>query len=98
MIYEFIDDDGELIEANFPMTDAPKIGGAYVVTNAAGVQVPATRIVSAPVVRGDPWKPYVSSRLPRNLAGVNCTPAGKPIIETRAQERNIAAKFEMERE
>lgn len=40
----------------------------------------------------DTWKPYVSNRLPRNLKGCRCTPDGKPIIESRSQERNIMAR------
>lgn len=98
MIYEFMTDDGEIVEASYPMRRAPKVGNVYTVTNTAGEKVKATRIMSLPQVRGDPWKPYISSRLPRNIEGVNCTPAGKPIIETKAQEANIAAKLGYERE
>lgn len=98
MFYEFITDDGEVIEARFPMKSAPKLGGVYTVTNGRGEKVKATRIVSQPTVRGDPWRPYVSSRLPRGLEGVKHTPDGKPIIETRAQERDIMAKCGYERE
>lgn len=93
MIYEFIDDDGELIEADFPMKRAPKIGGVYTVTNRAGKLVQATRIISVPAaVAGDNWQPYASDRLPRNLPGCKHTPKGKPIIESRQQEREIAAR------
>ena len=99
MTYEFMDDAGELIEAVFPMTKAPKLGSIHTVTNKAGKQVKATRILSVPAaVRGDNWRPYISSRLPRNLSECRCTPLGKPIIETRQQERNIAAKYGYERE
>lgn len=98
MIYEFMSDSGEIIEASFPITKAPAIGSVHTVTNGAGEKVKATRIISPPSVRGDPWKPYVSNRLPRNLEGVPCTPEGKPIVSTRAQERDIMAKFGYERE
>jgi len=98
MIYEFMSDDGEVIEASFPMSNAPKLGSVHTVTNSEGKQVKATRIMSTPHVQGDNWKPYISNRLPRNIEGVKCTPAGKPIIETRQQERNIASKLGYERE
>lgn len=101
MVYEFMSDDGELIEASFSMREAPGIGSVVELDHPdlPGVKVKATRIVSRnQQVRGDNWKPYVSNRLPRYLEGVPCTPSGKPIITSRQQERNIMAKFGYERE
>ncbi len=98
MIYEFMTDDGKILEADFSMKNPPKLGKVYEVRDEAGETVKATRIMSTPNVQGDNWKPYVSDRLPRNIKGVKCTPKGKPIIETRQQERNIASKLGYERE
>lgn len=39
----------------------------------------------------DGMYPYVSHSLPRNMAGCKLNPAGKPIIESKAHERNIMA-------
>lgn len=87
-------DDGRVLEKSYPAAQAPDLGQ---VVEIDGVR--ATRILSAPAaVRADNWKPYVSTRLPRNLEGVRCTPSGKPIVETRAQERNICSRFGYERE
>lgn len=93
-----MDDEGELIEAHYPMAKAPPIGSVRTVTNKAGERVRATRIISMPGTVKDNWKPYASTRLPRNLKGCRCTPGGKPIIETRQQEREIAARLDLKRE
>lgn len=99
MIYEFMTDDGRIVEQVMPASQAPDIGQVCDVGLPDGSTVKATRIISTPAaVAGDHWKPYVSMRLPRNLPGVPCTPSGKPIISTRAQERNIMARYGYERE
>lgn len=95
MIYEFRRiEDGAIVEASLPMSQAPDFGQVVVIGGK-----PCIRIASSPAfVRGDNWKPYVSHRLPRNLKGVKCDPHGKPIVESRSQEREIAAKLGWERE
>lgn len=99
MIYEFMDDNGRIIEHQMPMSEAPDLGQVVEVDDPDGGKIMATRILSNPgAVRGDNWKPYISMRLPRNLQGVPCTPSGKPIVTSRAQEREICAKFGYERE
>lgn len=100
MRYEFRTDDGRVLIMSMPGKDAPAIGSINEIPDpqAGGKLVAATRIMSVPSIRGDNWRPYVSSRLPRNLAGCNCTPSGKPIIESRSQERNIMARHGYERE
>lgn len=96
--YEFMTDDGRILEAVFPMAEAPPLGEIRTIDDPAGGQVKATRIPSSHQVQGDPWIPYVSNVLPRNIAGVPCTPSGKPIITTKAQERDICAKYGYERD
>jgi len=98
--YEYMADDGRIIEHYRLASDAHDVGEIAQIPDpdAPGQMVAATRILSLPQVRGENWKPYVSERLPRNLAGVPCTPSGKPIITSRAQERNIMAQHGYERE
>ncbi|MCC7407413.1 MAG: hypothetical protein IT442_05040 [Phycisphaeraceae bacterium] len=94
MKYEFRATDGAVVEKDFPMSQAPDLGQVVEIDG-----LPCVRIVSVPAqVRGDPWKPYVSHRLPRGIKGVRADAHGRPIIETRAQERNVAAALGYERE
>lgn len=94
MIYEFEADDGERIERNMPMAEAPPLGSAIVVDGKT-----YRRVASLPPGSPAPvWKPYVSSRLPRNLDGFDCNPQGKPIIHTQAEERRAASMLGWERE
>jgi len=93
MIYEFLDEDGSLVEVSMPASDAPDIGSVIVHEGR-----PLTRIASMPHKPTAMWKPYVSSRLPRNMEGVDTTPDGKVIVKTQAQERNLASRLGMERE
>ncbi len=98
MIYEFMDDEGNIIEASYSMADAPAVGSVVTVERPDGEHVEATRIMSTPAVQGDNWRPYISSRLPRHLKGCRTTPSGKPIIETKQQEREVMARGGYERE
>jgi hypothetical protein len=94
-----MDDAGRVIEATIAMADAPAIGRVIELDDpdAIGLRVRATRIASQ--VRDQPtWKPYISHRLPRFLQDVPCTPSGKPIITSQAQETEIKARFGYERE
>lgn len=98
-IYEFMTDSGKLIEKRFSVAEMPEVGRVVTLEDPdTGEPVEATRIFSMPSKPTEMWKPYVSSRLPRNLEGVPCTPSGKPIITSQAQERNICARFGYERE
>ena len=98
--YEYMTDEGRIIEAVKPMAEADPVGAVVELADPQrdGASVLATRIYSRPRLQGDPWKPYVSERLPRNMPGVPCTPDGKPIVTSRQQEREICAKFGYERE
>lgn len=93
-------DDGRIIEATFPMKEAPPVGTITTIPDPDNDDQPieATRLFSQVQGRGDNWKPYISNRLPRHLDGVPCTPSGKPIVASRKQEREIMAKFGYERE
>ena len=93
MIYEFVDERGVVVELAMPANDAPDIGA--VIEHDGRL---LKRIVSMPARPTNIWKPYVSSRLPRNLDGVEKTKDGKAVVRTQAQERNLAARLGMERE
>lgn len=92
--YEFMDDDGQLHEEFMAMSEAPRIGESCTLADGT----PVTRIASLPESQRNNWQPYISSRLPRGIEGVNHTPQGKPIIESRSQEREVAARMGMVRE
>lgn len=97
--YDYMTDDGRIIEAYKPMHEAGPIGGVEHVSDPdTGELIQATKLPPQCNVQDDLWKPYISDRLPRNLDGVPCTPNGKPIVASRAQEQHIMAKFGYERE
>lgn len=96
MKYEFTDDDGNLVEIEMPMRDAPSIGS---IIERDGRRL--TRIASAMQV--DPGTnrsqyPYVSNSLPRNLAGCKTTKLGKPIVESKRHEREVMARHGYEKD
>lgn len=96
MTYEFMTDDGRVIERIMPMSEAPRIGERRRLVEGNTVIV-ATRIPSVPRMQGDNWKPYISDRLPRNLEGQPTTTDGRVIVSSRDQERTICARFGYER-
>lgn len=90
MKYEFEDPDGNVVEIDLRMAEAPPIGG---IIERDGRSL--RRIASLPQV--DPGTnrgqyPYVSHSLPRRLAGCRTTRQGKPIIESKRHERNVMAQ------
>ncbi len=93
MIYEYESEDGSIVEIQKPVAKADYIGKVIV---HEGRRV--KRIASATSKPTAVWKPYISSRLPRNLEGCQCTAQGKPLIATQAQEREVAARLGWERE
>jgi len=91
-LYDFEASDGSAVEIHFSMADAPPIGSTIERDGETLIRVPSAT-PTLPV-----WKPYISNRLPRNLEGVACTPAGKPIIDSQATERRVASMLGWERE
>jgi len=96
MIYEFLDESGNVVEINMPMRDAPSIGS---IINHEGRAL--TRIASDMQV--DPGTnrhqyPYVSHSLPRNLDGCKTTRKGKPIVTSKRHEREIMAQHGFEKD
>lgn len=96
MKYEFTDVDGNIVEIEMPMRDAPSIGS---IIERDGRRL--TRIASAMQV--DPGTnrsqyPYVSNSLPRNLVGCKATKLGKPIVESKRHEREVMARHGYEKD
>lgn len=90
MKYEFLDSEGNVVELDMRMGDAPAIGD--IITH-DGREL--RRVASIPQV--DPGTnrhqyPYVSHALPRRMAGCKTTREGKPIIESKRHERNVMAQ------
>ena len=93
MIYEYQDKDGSVVEIEKPFERADCVGKVIVHKGRRLKRIASSGTSARPV-----WRPYVSSRLPRHADGCTCTPEGKPIIETQAQEREVAARLGWERE
>jgi len=96
MKYEFLDSDGNVVEIEMPMRDAPSIGSIIEHEGRA-----LTRIASAMQV--DPGTnrhtyPYVSNALPRNLEGCKTNRIGKPVIMSKRHEREVMARHGFEKD
>jgi hypothetical protein len=95
--YAFIDEStGKSCELVFAMKDAPPIGATVEVDGKRLVRVVSDFQVDPATNRSQ--YPYVSSSLPRRLAGCKTNSQGKPIIESRRHERNVMAQHGYEKE
>lgn len=95
--YAFIDEStGESCELWFAMKDAPSIGTTVEVDGKRLVRVAGDFQVDPAANRSQ--YPYVSSSLPRNLAGCPTNSQGKPVIMSRRHERNVMAQHGYEKE
>lgn len=95
--YAFIDEStGESCELVFAMKDAPSIGATVEVDGKRFVRVAGTFQVDPATNRSQ--YPYVSSSLPRRLAGCPTNSQGKPVIMSRRHERNVMAQHGYEKE
>jgi len=87
MKYEFQAEDGETIEREYRMSEAPAFGSKIEI----GGKV-YERVASVPHVNGDPVKdryPVVSNSLPRNLKGYEKDAQGRPIIHNKREHDRI---------
>jgi hypothetical protein len=94
--YEFQTSEGTIIELFFHMREVPAIG-ATVNHDLFGA---VTRIASAAQVSTNfttGTYPYASNALPRNLPGCRTDSRGRPIIESRRHERNVASEHGYQR-
>jgi hypothetical protein len=90
MKYEFEDSQGNVVELDMRMSEAPAIGD--IITHDG---VTLRRIASIPQVDAGTCRgqyPYVSHALPRKLAGCQTTRDGKPIIKSKRHERNVMSQ------
>lgn len=88
---------GERVRVVYRMGEVPSCGDTVDVGGATYRRLPETDLqVDVGRVR---WNyPYVSQALPRHLAGCKTTRQGKPIIESRAHEANVASQHGYERD
>ena len=96
MRYEFLDTEGNVVEIDMRMSEAPSIGS--IITHEGKT---LTRIASTPQV--DPGTnrhqyPYVSTALPRGLDGCKTTRQGKPVIMSKRHEREVMARHGFEKD
>lgn len=100
MIYEYENSKGERREVASSIKNAPP---EEIAINEDGSWSPThqgcevwkrvfTGGLSGYVNPFDNKYPYVSSRLPKNMPGCRVTDKGKPIIESKSHEANIAAR------
>jgi hypothetical protein len=90
MKYEFTDPDGNVVEIEMPMREAPSIGSIITRDGVSLTRIPSAMQVDPATNRHQ--YPYVSQALPRNLAGCKTARGGKPIVESKRHEREIMAK------
>ena len=88
---------GERVTMVYAMKDVPSIGSIVTKPDATYRRVADNQFqVDTGVLR---YKyPYVSQSLPRNLEGCKTNKQGKPIIESRRHEANVAARHGYERD
>jgi hypothetical protein len=91
-------DSGETFEHYFPMAEAPSIGATVTLYGKRARRLPSGAQVSASVATVTHKYPYVSSSLPRNLAGAETTSTGKPIVTSRRHERELMARHNLTRD
>lgn len=96
MKYEFSDEQGQVVELDMPMSQAPSIGSAIVHEGRRLVRIPSAVQVDPATNRSQ--YPYVSHALPRNLAGCKTAGGGKPIITSKRHERNIMSRHGFEKD
>jgi hypothetical protein len=87
----------ERVRLAYTMADVPSCGDTIAMGDTEYRRLPETDFqVDVGAIR---WKyPYVSQSLPRNLDGCKTNRQGKPIIESRRHEANVAAKHGYERD
>jgi hypothetical protein len=91
MKYEFQDPDGNVVEIDMPMRDAPSIGSIIERDGVRLTRVPSLSVQVDPATNRSQY-PYVSQALPRNLAGCKTAKGGKPIVESKRHEREIMSR------
>jgi len=91
MKYEFQDADGNVVEIDMMMRDAPSIGSIIEHDGRRLTRIASVSVQVDPAANRSQY-PYVSHALPRNLAGCKVANGGKPIVESKRHEREIMAR------
>jgi len=98
-LFENVDNESDVIEADYPsMRDAPPIGTLVCKEGVWFRRVVSPSQVSAGVHAVVHQYPYTSSVLPKGLPGCRLDKKRKPIIRSRAHEREVCAQYGYERE
>lgn len=96
-LFKSVEDESKILEMYFSYADAPPIGSLIEDSGSSWMRIPSFQI-SDDVQNVVHKYPYVSSALPKNIGDCEKTKGGKPIIQSRAHERNICAKYGFVRE
>lgn len=95
-MYQFRSDDGDIIERNYPMAEAPDLGFAVVEKGKT-----YKRILSVDIQIEKEFKPYESIACTRGVEKFDSSikvnkKTGRPIISSRAQEKAVAKQLGLE--
>ena len=86
MFYEFKAKDGEVIDRQYPMSEAPELGTKIKVEGKVFV-----RMISTDIEVVEEFIPYVARSKPKGLPGCRVDKkSGHSVIENKKQEREIA--------
>jgi hypothetical protein len=96
MKYEFEDENGNLVEINLPMREAPSIGS--IITHDGRTLRRIASLVQVDPATNRSQYPYVSTALPRRLEGCRTDKKGKPIVTSKRHEREIMARHGFEKD
>lgn len=97
MLYEFIDEDDNVVEINLPMRDAPSIGSIIQHDGRTLTRIPSVSVQVDPATNRSQY-PYLSHALPRKLDGCRTDHRGRPIVESKRHEREIMARHGFEKD
>lgn len=90
--YEFVADDGQIVEKSYPMRDAPPIGAEITVDGKVFRRVFCGTVDQAGIDRKTHKYPFVSHALPPYLPGCKHTHTGNNIIRSQRHEREVLAR------
>lgn len=87
MRYTYSADDGQTLEVERPMSCAPELGATLTRDGKT-----FRRVLDVVQVRRE-FKPYVSVSMNKYAAGFKHDAKGRPVVESRAQEREYAKRM-----
>lgn len=93
-IYLFQSDDGSTHEELFAVDEAPRIGDEIVRDGTIYRRVVSFSLDTGKMGR-DKQYPYVSRGLMRRISGAKHDAKGRPIVESKQHERELAARHDL---